>query len=56
MSSSSTLKWANACFKVEGVLVDRLAVSVFGGRMMKLLGVPKLPNETAQAKATAVLT
>ncbi len=35
-------------------LVDRLAVLVSGDGTMKLLGVPKLPNETGEAEATAV--
>jgi len=35
-------------------LVDRLAVLVSGDGTMKLLGVPKLPNGTGQAEATAV--
>lgn len=35
-------------------VVDRLAVLVSGDGTMKLLGVPKLPNGTGQAEATAV--
>jgi len=35
-------------------LVDRLAVLVSGDGTMKLLGVPKLPNGTGHAEATAV--
>jgi hypothetical protein len=35
-------------------LVDRLAVLVSGDGTMKLLGVPKLPNGTGEAEATAV--
>jgi hypothetical protein len=34
--------------------VDRLAVLVSGDEAMKLLGVPKLPNGTGEAEATAV--
>lgn len=34
--------------------VDRSAVLVSGDGVMKLLGVPKLPNGTGEAEATAV--
>jgi hypothetical protein len=34
--------------------VDRLAVIVSGSGVMKLLGVPKVPNGTGEAQATAV--
>uniref|UniRef100_A0A2S2PCY9 Uncharacterized protein n=1 Tax=Schizaphis graminum TaxID=13262 RepID=A0A2S2PCY9_SCHGA len=34
--------------------VDRLAVIVSGDGIMKLLGVPKIPNGTGEAQATAV--
>jgi len=34
--------------------VERLAVLVSGDRVMKLLGVPKLPNGTREAEAIAV--
>ena len=36
--------------------VDRLAVIVSGEGVMKLLGVPKLPNGTGEAEASAVFT